>query len=189
MTEELGPKMMACSEREQAFVMAYLSNGGNGTEAARAAGYSDPAKGDYKGSAGIRVRAYELLHREKVLAAIEEVGRKEFRGLLVPALTALKTLLEKPDHTDHAKVVQSVLSRLGFSEKAAVEMNINHTHTDRTGAALMDRIKELAAKHGLDPEKLLGGNVPREASPPLLGGGSITGPDPVIELKAETSDG
>jgi hypothetical protein len=32
------------------------------------------------------VRAHALMHRERVIEAIEEVGRKAFRALLVPAM-------------------------------------------------------------------------------------------------------
>jgi hypothetical protein len=125
---ELGPKMRACSARERAFVIAYLRNGGNGAAAAREAKYSDHLGGD-------RVRAHELLHRERVLSALDEVGRKEFRGLLIPAITAMRRLLDSPDHPDHARSVQSLLSRLGFSEKTTVDVTVSGqielNHTDQ----------------------------------------------------------
>ena len=47
-------------------------------------------------------------------------------------------------------------------------------HTDMSGEAMLQRITELALKHGLDPEKLLGANglaeVKKLEGPPLIEG-------------------
>lgn len=143
---ELGPKMQACNERERKFVWSYVLNGGNGSQAARDAGYSDVAE-------GCKVRAHYLLHRERVLAAVDEVGRKTFRGLLIPAITALRTLIDKPDHPDHAKAVQSTLSRLGLAERSGVDVTVSGevtvNHTDEAIGQLR-ALKEL----GVPREKL-----------------------------------
>lgn len=125
---ELGPKMRALPERERKFVLHYLLNEGklNGAQAARDAGYSDAAE-------GCKVRAHALLHRERVIEALEEAGRRAFRGLLIPAIKATAALIDKPDHPDHARTLQSTLSRLGISERTAVDVNhsgevtVNHT--------------------------------------------------------------
>lgn len=135
---ELGPKMQACSAMERQFVWFYITGIAEGekpdaTAAARKAGYVDNENG------AIRVRAHALMHRERVLAAIDEVGRKAFRGLLVPAVMATRALIENEKHPDHAKVVQSTLSRLGFGERSGIDVNVSgevqHNHTD---AALND---------------------------------------------------
>jgi hypothetical protein len=57
------------------------------------------------------------------------------------------------------RVADSLLDRGGLAglQKIAVD----HTHTDLTGEALMARIRELAKKHGLDPEALLRGERPQ----------------------------
>jgi hypothetical protein len=112
---ELGPKMQACTERERKFVWFYVTDDdGNASEAARKAGYADPGLQ----SATIRVTGHKLMHRERVLAALEEVGRKAFRGLLVPAVRATRRMIENEKHSDHAKTVLSTLSRLGKSERS-----------------------------------------------------------------------
>jgi hypothetical protein len=125
---DVGPRLAKCSEREKKFVLAYLVHG-NGTAAAREAGYSDA-------SGACRVRAFELLHKEYILDAIDEVGRREFRGLLVPAIIAMRKLVDRPDHPHHAQVLGSLLSRLGFSERATVDVNVSGSvevknHTDQ----------------------------------------------------------
>lgn len=120
--------MQALPERERKFVWFYLTNEGppNGAQAARDAGYSDASE-------GAKVRAHMLLHRERVILALEEVGKKAFRGLLGPAIKATAALIADSKHSDHAKTVSATLSRLGLVEKSGVdvtvsgELTVNHT--------------------------------------------------------------
>lgn len=148
----LGPKMQLCSEMERSFVWHYLlglaDGERNATEAARKAGYSDPG-GD---SAAIRVRGYELMHRDRVKAALREVAETEFEGLLLPTVQAARNLIENPKHRDHAGTVKTILSGLGLGEtvRLKVEGEVTVNHTD---AAIEDlrRLKSL----GVPREKLL----------------------------------
>lgn len=128
--------MLACSERERRFVWALATGmADNATEAARLAGFSDPGKD----SSAIRVRAHECMHRERVIEAIEEVARKEFRGLIAPALFATRAMITNKDHPDHAKTVQSMLSRLGFGEHTSVDLNVSgEVRLNHTDQALQD---------------------------------------------------
>jgi len=125
--------MQACSERERKFVWFYITNEGkpNATQAARDAGYVDIGKE----SASIRVTAHGLLHRERVILALEEVGRKAFRGLLGPAVKAAASLIEDPKHFNHSQAVFTTLARLGLGEKSTVEVNVSGdvtvNHTDQ----------------------------------------------------------
>jgi len=131
---ELGPRMQALPERERKFVWFYLTNEGppNGAQAARDAGYSDAAE-------GAKVRAHTLLHRERVILALEEVGKKAFRGLLGPAIKATAAMIADPKHADHAKTVSATLSRLGLVEKSGVEVSVSGDLTvNHTDAALND---------------------------------------------------
>jgi hypothetical protein len=151
---DIGPKMQACSERERAFVLAYLQAGQLGSwdasAAARAAGCSDPGPH----SSAIRVRGHELLHRERVIEAMDEVARKHFRGLLLPAVVAMGKLIEKGDHPDHAGAVKTTLSRLGIVERSGVDLNISgEVQVNHTDAALEDLRRMLAL--GVPREKLV----------------------------------
>lgn len=148
---ELGPRMQACSERERKFVWFYVTNGdGNASQAARDAGYSDPG-GD---SAAIRVQAHVLLHRDRVIAAIEEVGKKAFRGLLAPAIAATQRMIANDKHPDHAKVVSSTLARLGLTERTSVDVNVGGEVTvNHTDQALADLRALLSL--GVPEEKLV----------------------------------
>lgn len=126
--------MAALRDRERQFVWFYLTNEGppNGARAAREAGYSNESE-------GAKVMAHKLLHRERVILALEEVGKKSFRGLLGPAIKATAAMIADPKHPDHAKAVSSTLARLGITERTGVDVNvtgeITHNHTD---AALSD---------------------------------------------------
>jgi len=145
--DELGPKMLALNERERAFVCAYLANAGNAKQAAITAGYSDV--GD-----AAKVRGHHLLHRAKILDALDEVGKKTFRGLLAPCLAAAKAILERPDHPDHSKMVIAVLSRLGYHERTSVDVNVSGTvELNHTDAALRDL--EIMQQLGIPEARLI----------------------------------
>lgn len=134
---EFGPKVQALRERERRFVWAYLINsmtevGANGSQSARDAGYSDVSE-------GAKVRAHHLLHRQDVQGAIQELAARELRGLALPALAALGSILRKPDHPDRQKVALSVLSRIGLGEQQAVNFNVSGEVTvNHTDSALDD---------------------------------------------------
>lgn len=145
----LGPKMQACSDRERKFVWHYILLGGqygHATEAARQAGYVD---GD-----GTKVTAHRIMQRPRVIDAIGEVARKSFHGLAAPAVAAARTLLEWPDHPDHARVVLSMLSRLGMAERSGVDLHVSGevtlNHTDQALEQLR-ALKQL----GVPREKLI----------------------------------
>jgi hypothetical protein len=124
---DLGPKMLACTERERRFVWLFVTGDGNATQAAREAGFPD------NGKTGIRVRAHELTHRPRVQDAIREVALREFSNLLPAAVRAAAALIANDKHPDHAGMVKSTFSRLGLAEKTGVdvtvagEVTVNHT--------------------------------------------------------------
>jgi hypothetical protein len=147
-----GPKVQALRDRERRFVWAYLINsmteiGANGAQSARDAGYSDASE-------GAKVRAHHLLHRTDVQDAIQELAARELRGLALPALAALGSILKKPDHPDRQKVALSILSRVGLAEQAGINLQVSGSvqvnHTD-------EALEELAIlmRLGVPREKLL----------------------------------
>jgi phage terminase small subunit len=145
----IGPKMQACSEQERIFAYALATGiATTATEAARRAGYVDNKNGS------IKVTAHHVLHRPRVIEAIEEVCRTEFRGLIPLTIAAAKRVLEDPEHDDHVKMIVSLLSRLGYGEKASVDVNVTgEVVVNHTEAAVDDlrRLKEL----GVPREKLI----------------------------------
>lgn len=159
----MGPKLAACSEMERKFVRSYLTCG-DGQQAARDAGYRDA------GGIAAKVRGCELLQRDRVLSALEEVGRKEFRGLLLPAILAMRRLLEKQDHPDHAKAVQTTLSRLGFGERSGIDVNVaGEVTVNHTDAA----VEQLRILRGL--------GVPRERLVEMFGFSGLSRYEKMLE--------
>jgi hypothetical protein len=80
----LGPKLQACDERERIFAYVFATGiAGNAADAARLAGYSDPQiSRTGKKSNSLRSRAHQILHRPRVIEAVEEICRAEFRTLV-----------------------------------------------------------------------------------------------------------
>ena len=152
----LGPKMQACNERERVFAFAYATGiASSAAEAARLAGCSEPVLSRTgKRSNSLRSRASQILHKPRVMEAIEEVCRAEFRGLVPLVIGAAKRLLLNAEHPDHQKTVVSLLSRLGYGEQTQVAVSVSGEITvDHTTAALEDlrRLKAL----GVAREKLV----------------------------------
>lgn len=154
---EYGPAMAALNERQRAFVMAMIEFPGiTFKDAALRAGYSDAGN-------GAKVRGHYCAHNPSVQAAMrEEAGRRLNASSLMAANVLMRMLTDDGvEPKDRIKAAGMLLDRSGFG--AAQTINVNKTVTDRTGTAVMERIKSLAAKHGLDPMKLLGGPAVVEA--------------------------
>jgi hypothetical protein len=154
--DDFGPAMAALTERQRAFVMAMIEFPGiTQQDAARRAGYSDPGPH----SSAIRVQGHYLAHNPAIQAAIrEEAGKRLNAASLTAAGVLLKLLSDDAvEPKDRIKAAGMLLDRSGFG--AAQTINVNKTVTDRTGTAMLDRIKELALRLNVDPTKLLGANV------------------------------
>jgi hypothetical protein len=94
------------------------------------------------------------MHRERVIAAMDEVGRKAFRELLLPAVMAATRLVGDPKHPHHAKTVLSVLARLGLAERTGVDVNVTG---EVTVSHTQEAVDQLAAfkKLGVPRDKLI----------------------------------
>ena len=137
------------SDRVRRF--AYIMGRGelSAAEAARQAGYSDHLGAD-------KVRAHHLMHNEDVLAAIEEVARKQLLGAGPLAVNAAILVLKNPKHPQHARMIETVLDRVGFSTKTEHTVNVRHEVDFRELESLARR---LALQSGVPVERLLGGAV------------------------------
>lgn len=172
---EAGPKMQACSEQERQFVWFHVVEGENQTDAARLAGYVD------SGNGAIRRRGHQLAHRERVLEAMEEVGRKTYRTLLAPAINATRRLIEDPKHPDHARTLRATLSSLGFGERTGVDVTVTgEVAVNHTDAALNDlralmalqvprvKLEEIFGHTGLPRYEKMLAERERRLAPPVI---------------------
>lgn len=113
-------------ERQRSFVWHYMLNGGDGAKAARLSGYSDVKE-------ACKVRASQLLQRADIQAALQELCTRYLFSLAPKAVFRLGKLLDDPKHKHHAKAIDMTLSRTGFGERTAVDVNVsgsvqvNHT--------------------------------------------------------------
>lgn len=147
-----GPAMAALTDLQRKYVLAMAVNPfATPTEWAMSAGYSQH-------SAGSRKAGHDCKRNPKIEAAVFEVAQ----SLLYtegPMLAAAGLLLIARDqkHPKHMRALETLANRVGLHETS--EHTVKVEHVDRTGVAMLDRIKALSAKLGIDPATLLGGNV------------------------------
>lgn len=158
--EDLGPAMRALTDRQRRFVRMYLDYPtARDYVLAKMAGYSANS------AVAIRVAAHRLLHTPGVLAAINEEIDKRFKGKGVAiSQRALFRIASTDGHKDQIKAAVALLDRGGF--QVTSEHRVTVEKTDRTGKAMVGRIRALAERLGIDAEKLLGAN----AEPKLIEG-------------------
>jgi phage terminase small subunit len=145
----LGPAMLACNPAQRRFALAAVMFPlAKDYQIARAAGYSDFSHG------ALRVTAHRLFHDERVLAAIRECADKEVRSGAMLGIATIKKIVRNDAHRDQFKAAALLAGLNRFTVDQNI--NVNQTVTDRTSEAILERIKQLAAKLGVDPAKLLG---------------------------------
>jgi hypothetical protein len=141
-----GPAMQSLSPRRRAYVLAQLSDPlANPTVWARRAGFSD------KGLA-CKVRGHQLEHDEKVMRAVQEVVRQhlESRGPAVGVATLLK-IAQTDGHPQQVRAAEGLLDRTGFHAMSEHKVLVER----RDPAAMIARVRELAAQFGIDADELL----------------------------------
>lgn len=149
--EAMGPKMLALKdERRQKFAWLMACGELSASEAARQAGYSG-----HMGTS--RATAHHMMHNPAVLEAIQEASRKVLSGLAPLAIRSARAILEDPAHSQHARMIETVLDRTGFFAKTEHKVLVEHSVDVRE---LEDLARRLAAEAGIAPERLLGVNAP-----------------------------
>lgn len=135
------------TDMQKRFVTAMIVVGAKrdyGAECARLAGYAP-------GSA--KQKAYELMRNPRVLAAIRREADLKLQASVLLGTMVLEEIALDERHKDRLKAATELLNRGGMMLIQRVE----HTHKDdRTAAELVAFIKAMAAKNGMDPQKLLG---------------------------------
>ena len=159
---EFGPKMRALTEKQRRFVWAYLTSmvtdgKANATQAAIDCGYADNSRSKAAGQ-----RGYKNMQNERVLDAMAEVGARELRGLVIPAVASLGRMVRNRGHADHRKAVEMVLNRTGFAERTEHTVSVEHRMDPRQQEEL---VRRLAEELGVPVAKLLGANAPALEAP------------------------
>lgn len=160
MTDEwdLGPKMLALTEKKRRFVLELVADPlMSRAEAARLAGYSDVAE-------GAKVRAHELMHDQRIIDALHEQAGKRLWAISMKAAHRVEQMLDSDDDKVVLKAAVAVLDRTGFG--AQQNINVNQTFRDESSKAILGRIEALADRLGVPVKGLLG---PRQAAPVVDG--------------------
>lgn len=163
--DTFGPAMRALTPLRRRFVMVMAADPfGNPTRWVRAAGYQNS-------EGGLRVQGHALIHDPKIEEAVREYGMSAL-GTLGPLLATagMLRIARNPKHPKHLKALELIANRVGMHEQTEHVVNVNHS--DRTGAAMAERIKQMAGMLGIDPGQLLGVN----AGPKLIEGKAVDRP-------------
>jgi phage terminase small subunit len=149
-----GPAMEALTPLQRGFVLAMLADPlATPTEWARAAGY------DQDGSD--RVAGHRLSRNPKIEAAATELARAHLNTFgPVLGIGVMMMIARNSEHRDQLKAAAMLANRSGFHEKTEAIMSV--MHSDRRGAALEGRIRALAETLGVDADRLLGTNAPKQ---------------------------
>jgi phage terminase small subunit len=156
-----GPAMAELTEKQRQYVLAMASDPlGTATSWAKAAGYADD------GSSMVRVTAHRLSHDPRIKTAVYECARSTIDS--IGPMLGIAVMLKIARDNTHPKQLAAAIAlanRSGFHETTEHVMHVQHT--DRTGAAMIERIKELAGELGLDAARLLGANAPEKPQPEM----------------------
>jgi len=131
-TENFGPAMLALSEQQRRFVLAWIADGGKGkaAKAAAAAGYSTKSEAN-------KVRAWHLLRNPKIEAAIREEAQRHFgTTIAVKAMLRLGELVENDDPKVSASAIDSVLDRVGPSRHHTQDVRVEKVDARGTAELL-----------------------------------------------------
>jgi hypothetical protein len=145
--EQLGPKMLALSEKHRAFVQALFDE----DAPAHGAGLLNYAarKAGYEGKA-VSVTASRVAYRPDVQAAIKEFSHLAVRAISPDAIRAVRNALLDPSHKDNIRAASLVLERVLPSETMhTVRVEDHRPPTVEATEAVLRRIAELAAQAGL----------------------------------------
>jgi hypothetical protein len=147
---ELGPAMLALSEKQRKYVWAMLNNPlGNPTVWCRAAGYSD------KGEA-CKVRAFYVARNPKIMEAAQEECRKHLNTMGgVLGVGVMMQIARKKGHKQQLAAATALANRSGFHETTEHKVTVEHIDDTR----MLEFANRLASELGVDRGKLIGFNA------------------------------
>lgn len=156
-SEDFGPEMRKLTDLQRRFVLAMFSSPlSSATRWVKMAGFAS-SNDNVR-----RVTAHRLMHDPKIGAAVQEFAGQHL-SVVGPALSlgVMMKIARTKGHKDQLKAAAAIANRSGFHEKT--EHHVTVDHRDQSGAAMVERIKELAKVMGVDAAQLLGAN----AVPPM----------------------
>jgi len=164
---ELGPAMLALTEKQRRFVLELRlgpSGRGSTVRAVKAAGYGVPGSKDWY----FRVQAHRLLYDIKIQEALREVGGRLIRAEAFQSIKNTAAIANNPKHRDCLKANIALMDRGGFGIETHHTVTVQRTPEMIAVDAekIIERIRELTAKLGLEPVKLIEVAPVAEEAPP-----------------------
>jgi phage terminase small subunit len=145
--EDLSPALRELTEPQRAFVLAYAQQGGeNAAEAARRAGYGNT-------NADQANIASKLLRSPRILAGLREVADHRLKSGAILAASVLVQIAQDPMNKNQYKAATDLLNRAGLVVESVSRMIVED---HRTPEEIERRIRDLAERLGVDPDKLIG---------------------------------
>lgn len=161
-----GPKMKALpKDTWRHFVMLYMGYGRKQAATAYAIAF-----GHERVSNADRVSASNLVHDERIQAAILEVAQRTMRGLVPGAVKVWEDIL---DGTTQASASEKLKAAGEVADRSGLHAVVETQHTVRLGddKDRLERIAHMAQQLGLDPTILLGnrlGKRVKDATPEIV---------------------
>ena len=123
---DLGDAMLALSIPHRAFVIAKVRFGVTNGRAAELAGYSNSSRDVLK------VKGYEIAHREDVQAAILEETRKVLKSYGPKAVRTLAKIMGDPsaENRDRIKASVELLNRASLAAVTEAHVTVDHRLSD-----------------------------------------------------------
>jgi hypothetical protein len=150
---DLGPALRALTDQQRRFVLE-LHQGpigyGSIVRAARAAGCGTPTSSD----ASMKNLANQILYHPKVQEALHELGPKAIRAAAFQSIKNIERIANNPKHPDHFKANVTLLNH-GFPAETHHTVKVDRPPdvTVVVTEQVLERIRQLATRAGLDPAK------------------------------------
>src|SRR5271166_391515 len=162
MANDLGPAMQALPVATRNFVLALVRGPWNLTRA-----YLETHPESTYETANSHSTV--LVHSPKVIAALQEEGRKRMDGGVFTAIDTVMQVIKDPgaEAKDRLKAAAMIMNRTGFHELTEHKVTVTRMLSDAEAAL---EIVFLAKELGMDPREALGPNVamPRLPKPDPL---------------------
>ena len=154
---EYGPKMARLTEKQRNYIKAMAS-----------APFATPRSGSDGGVFGqaSRRRRYGVAaaHDPRIeAAALEYAAHMMHRDGPVLAVSVMMEIARNKEHPQRLAAAEAIADRIGLHRLSEHKIVVEHQSTE----AMVARIRELAAKLGMDAEELLGANM-KDVTPPKL---------------------
>jgi phage terminase small subunit len=133
--------------RQRVFIEHYVQNGGNGTAAAKAAGYS---------LKNARVSAHRLLRSESVANEINKQIKVKVRNLAPRAVSTVEEVMGDKQHKDRLRAARTILERSDPAPRTDVQNTVNVLVQQQqpSGDELALKVMRLAKEVGWSDEML-----------------------------------